>query len=362
MTANGKPFRITGADGESIDIPPREFYFNTKARARRMMQNSLSSDARRVYACLELATMGFQQELAVIMEGGKQRPLTPGDIGKQTGLTKQNVRRGVVELEDAGLAQRISSDDGALRNGHVQIYSWAVPRTPGRTKSEVVERDYFPPWFPDSWIPLKPLIRRFKYKLPFDEVVVRDYFEEVEVAARDYQRAEEVVTRVLERVCAAGKSADRILIDEITERTEEPSSSCPVQDGSPATTTIPPVPEPDPLPPIAAVEPDPPKTLSVEETTKNRDIEMIAGQLGVDDDAAKQLLRDTRNSRRDVTAQEIVRAAFWKVKQLTGNGRNTQIRNMIGLLIRAVPKMAASAQWLDIREELRREGVAQLRE
>jgi len=63
-----------------------------------------------------------------------------------------------------------------------------------------------------------------------------------------------------------------------------------------------------------------------------------------------------------VTAQEIVRAAFWKVKQLTGNGKNAQIRNMIGLLIRAVPKMAASAQWLDIREELRREGVAQLRE
>ena len=33
-----------------------------------MMQNSLSSEARQVYACLELATMGLQQELAVVME------------------------------------------------------------------------------------------------------------------------------------------------------------------------------------------------------------------------------------------------------------------------------------------------------
>jgi hypothetical protein len=60
----GRPFKITGADGERIDIPAGEYYFNTKARARRMMLNFLSPEARRVYACMELATMGFQQELS----------------------------------------------------------------------------------------------------------------------------------------------------------------------------------------------------------------------------------------------------------------------------------------------------------
>ena len=74
----GKPFDIQGADGSTIQVQAGEYYFNTKARCKRMMLNSLSADARRVYACLELATMGFQQELAVTMEKGGTRPLTPG--------------------------------------------------------------------------------------------------------------------------------------------------------------------------------------------------------------------------------------------------------------------------------------------
>ncbi len=220
-------FKLKAADGTPLEIADGDFYFNTKARGRRMMANSLSSDARRVYACLELATMGWKQELAVVQIGKeKQRPLTPTDIKEQTGLSKQHVRRGLEELENAGLAQRVADDKGALRNGHIEIYSWAVPREPEKEKGSRA-RLPFPAWFPESWEPLKPLISRFKYSLIDDEVAARGYFKEIAEAARDYQRAEEVAIRALERVCAGRKSASASLSYERTERTlrERTSSS-----------------------------------------------------------------------------------------------------------------------------------------
>ena len=197
--ANGKarePFRIKGADGRTIEVKYGEYYFNTKARGRRMMQNSLSGHARQVYACLELATMGFLQELAVIRENGKTRELAPIDISKQTGLSDQNVRRALAELEDAGLAKRESDDGGPLRHGHVRIYSWAEPWPPAKP-DKLVARDYFPEWFPESWEPLKPLIKRLKLSFSIDEVVAPDYLEEGAQAARDYQKAEKVVLEFL---------------------------------------------------------------------------------------------------------------------------------------------------------------------
>ncbi len=149
--------------------------------------------------------MAWKQELAVIMDGGKTRPLTPADIRKQTGLVKQNVRRGLAELDDAGLAQRRAEDDKPLRNGHILIYSWASPR-PGRTESEGNRaRLPFPAWFPDSWEPIRTFITRQKISLIEDEVAARDYIESVAEAARDYQKAEEGLARALEPVRAQPK-------------------------------------------------------------------------------------------------------------------------------------------------------------
>ncbi|MDZ4801074.1 MAG: helix-turn-helix domain-containing protein [Bryobacteraceae bacterium] len=172
---SAEPFEIRGEGGDTIAVRAGEYYFNTKARARRMMLNSLSSDARRAYACLELATMGYQQELAVLMERGKQRPLTPGGIVRQTGLSKQNLRRALEELEAAGLAERRADDGGPLRNGHMTIYSWATLRPRPKEEKGSRARLPFPDWFPASWEPLKPLITRLKLDLAIDEVGARDF-------------------------------------------------------------------------------------------------------------------------------------------------------------------------------------------
>jgi hypothetical protein len=219
--AASKGFRITGADSKPIVIEDGRYYFNTKDRAERMMLNSLSNEARRVYACLELATMGFQQEMALTKIGGKLRPLTQSDIAKQTGLLKQNVARGLSELEGYGLAERRFLEGGPLRKDQLRLYSWATPQE-GKEKSSNRAR-LLPSWFPESWNPLKPLIKRWKIKASSYEVIALDNPEELaELAelARAYRELEEVIARRLNGNRAQPKKP-RIYKEERTERTKE---------------------------------------------------------------------------------------------------------------------------------------------
>jgi DNA-binding transcriptional ArsR family regulator len=212
----GAAFEIEGADGETIAIAPGEYYFNTKARARRMMTDPLKKEGRQVYACLELGTMGFKRETAVEMERGKERWLTSSDIAYKTGLAIPNVRRGLVELEEAGLAERRSDDGGPLRPGHIVIHSWAVPREPKSANSSR-PRLHIPSSFPQSWEPLKALIRKLKLSLP-EEVVADDYLlAEGERLAADYQNLQKAVENLIERVHPRPPSYK----EERTERTIE---------------------------------------------------------------------------------------------------------------------------------------------
>src|ERR1700752_2689749 len=161
-------FRIQGADGQPIEVPASQFYFNTKARCRRMMLNSLSGEARQVYAALELGTMGFQQEKAVMSRNGVTRRMTPGDITTMTGLDKGSVRRALVELEGAGLAERRPVDASLpLQKGNVEIYSWAEPR-PAQEVKRWARAPTIPDWVPESWDTL-PLHSASTPSLPLAE-------------------------------------------------------------------------------------------------------------------------------------------------------------------------------------------------
>lgn len=241
-------FSINGADGVIVQVPAGEYYFNTKARARRMMLNSLSLEARQIYACLELATMGFQQELAVTMANGKKILLTNAHIQDQTALSKQNVRRGLAELEAAGLVERRGIAGGPLHKGKIEIYCWAEPREPKEKRES--RPTTIPVWFPTSWEPFKPLIRRFKLQLLSDLGVQRDYvLAEGEELALRLQNTEKVVVSFLNGVCAAAP----LNKDERTERTGRERT--------------PPPPYPPPQveiileeeePPPSIVEPEPP--------------------------------------------------------------------------------------------------------
>lgn len=311
-------FKIKAADGTTLEIPDREYYFNSKARGRRMMANSLSSDARRVYACLELATMGFQQELAVTMERGEQRPLTPYDVRQQTGLLKQNVTRGLVELEDAGLALRKAPDGGVLRKGQVLIYSWAVPRRPKEENSNRA-RLLFPDWFPESWEPLKPFISRYKYSITADEVSARDYFEEGAEVARAYQHAEMVTARFLERICARPKSPRASLYGKNGKNIERTTAAAVVE------------------------EPPPPASLPPAPIESH-----VAEELSIDEDAAERLVAGCKAVEPSVTGPEIVELARSKIVALRGQ----KILNPVGLLIKHVPKMCRGGTLQAVREQI----------
>lgn len=254
------PFRIEAADGTIIEIPPGEYYINTKARARRQMENSLSADARRVYACLELASMGFQRELAVTMERGKTRPLTPADISEQTGLSRQHVRSGLRELEDEGLAKREAPDGGTLRRGQVVIYCWSTPRETG--KKFVAARSYnFPAWYPPEWEPLKALITRRKLQISLDEESARSYIQEGQEVARSYKEAEIVAARFLERVCAPPPKRPAIRKKELKERLKDnphPPTPSPAQPNEEEEDFSPSNGKPKPTRPTKPAPPPPP--------------------------------------------------------------------------------------------------------
>jgi hypothetical protein len=102
------------------------------------------------------------------------------------------------------------------------IYSWAVPRK-GSAEKGSDARPPFPDWFPESWAPLKSLIRRLRLSVSIDEVAAGDCLEEGQKAASDYQNAEKVVTDFVKRVCAR-PSPNK---EERTERTSERTLSPP---------------------------------------------------------------------------------------------------------------------------------------
>jgi len=323
-------FKLKAGDGTNILVPDGDYYFNTKARGRRMMANSLSSDARRVYACLELATMGFQQELAVTMERGEQRPLTPTDVLQHTGLSRQNVRRGFEELEDAGLARRQAPDGGALRKGNVLLYSWALPREPKKEDCSRA-RLQLPDWFPDSWEALKPLISRYKYSFIEDEVAARDYKDEIDAAARAYKEAEMVAVRALEKVCARAQSP-RASSYRKNGKNIERTAAAVLPSGAP----------PPPVPPTPASAP-------IED--------LVARELSLDDLAAQQLVAGCKDVEPSVTGAEIVELAREKIEQSKEQIRTGRITNPVGLLIKHVPTMCKGKPLQSVRARLEAQAI-----
>jgi len=79
-------------------------WFISKARAKRAVTSKCFSPAARIHICLELATMGFQQKLAVKMVGGNGARRVP-----------------------------------RTAKGRVELYSWLVPR-PVDVKKIVIAR------------------------------------------------------------------------------------------------------------------------------------------------------------------------------------------------------------------------------
>ena len=188
-------FNITSADGSTLPIPAGEYYFNTKARPRRMMKNSLSNTARRVYACLELMTMGWKQELAVV---SKDVNATREDISERTGIAVQHVSAALAELQAQGLGEcRESTAD----KRKVEIYSWATPRAVEVPDTNVATF-VIPEWVPEAKY-LRSFLRRSRKKTyanldHLNETSRRSYLDELNKTAREMEKAELRMSRLLD--------------------------------------------------------------------------------------------------------------------------------------------------------------------
>lgn len=252
--------------------------------------------------------MGFRQELAVTMANSKRVPLTRSHIAQQTGISEQHVRRGLVELEQAGLAERRPINGGTLLKGNIEIYSWAQPREP-KTKFGSQRAAPKPVWFPTSWEPFEPLLKRLRIGLlpdlgPDQETIV----EEGARIARDLQNAELGAARFLK-----GVRAQKCLYkDERTERNIERT----VSSSSSSSCTVEETPAPIPTPSSTT-------TNLISDTIDKHNIPADAA-------AVETLIFKCRENKPDATEAEICRAVDLKAPI------SKEKKNPIGFLLTAV--------------------------
>lgn len=318
MTAAGT-YTVQGADGRDLVVPYGEWYRNTKGRIRRMMQNSLSGNARRIYACLELATMGFSQEQAVTMDNGKKRLLLSADIMRQTGLKRQYIDNGFDELEEAGLAERrCINPDIPLQKGNIAIYSWAVPQAP-KVADCHARYDKNPEWMPPSWVdsdsPICRLLKRLRISPSPDFLPPRDYISEVEESAAAYQTAEDCLVAKLRLSCAKPSAVESSLLLEKNGKEHNNNSTPPVNGNGNHHQTAP-------------AEEDVVVVLNA-----------LSGFGTPTPDAAGRLVQECREARPDSppSPEEVA-----EVVMVVARGINRGTTNPVGMLLRQVPKVIAT--------------------
>ena len=214
------PYRsFDGADGE-VRVPNGEWYINTKARTARMMKNGLSRGARQVYACLELATMGFDREKALVWEKVRtkegttkliERPQTNADIAGLSGLDESDTSKFFKELCVEGLAEAREIIEGkGLHKGNIQLYSWAQPREPKKEESWV-RAPTIPDWFPSEDPALQPLRTALSRRRSWSKIQNMDdgarttFLVMCEETARTIKEAEEAVARLEDYACAQAR-------------------------------------------------------------------------------------------------------------------------------------------------------------
>jgi len=210
MTPSRKPAQSEGGGFpqwlSELGIRPGGFYIETKARLVHAMTNREWQDEPRVWACLALHTMAFQQELAVRMDKGALVPLRQIDIAKETGIDVRHVQRAVRNLEKQGSLQR----QGETK-GEVKLLCYAVPRRPKKDDAEAAaapEQGSIYDGLPDE---LAVWLRKFKFGAPDQEKL-----------NEALQEAREVALHV-ERLRELSKSSDSVNRATVTKSTESRS-------------------------------------------------------------------------------------------------------------------------------------------
>ncbi|HTR38248.1 MAG TPA: DnaA N-terminal domain-containing protein [Bryobacteraceae bacterium] len=307
----------------TLGIKEGEYFSDSKIRFKRAMKSRSLSEAGRIWCCLALHTAAFQQELAVKMVAGKRVPLTPGDIASETGIRKQNIRRGLSQLEAWGLAEVHGT-----AKARIEIYARMKPENLDSEKIKkaemVIARDYHFEVSEEAAADIMRLFRAFKIQAATNFVITRDYLLEVTAAERDYQRARMVLRSVLNRA----RARDPIQINErkLENNLVQTSSSL-----------------------ISPVLGTPDSTTTKTETTPKPELmsdsaKTIAEGCGMDEEAAAAVYAGVLEIEPSVTPQETIELVRLKKAEMRGAMQRGKIDNLTGFLIHYVPKMAKGPQ------------------
>jgi hypothetical protein len=252
--------QILGIDGEQIELGKGKWYINPKAGCERRTTDAFSRLEHRVYARIESCSMGWGQQLAVILDprgdlkvkGRPCRRLTTTDIARMDDIDDGDARGTVAGLEEKGVIKRRAINGGDLHKGNVEIYFLAKPLPPKEAETGV-RAPCIPEWVPDAVKPAVALARRLRIPLPenfadFDEPARTLFIAKYEPMARTLQEAQDALARELRSDYAQPALYKEEVLEGLIKEPQPPASQ-PV--------LAPPAPEPPSPPPISAPPPLP---------------------------------------------------------------------------------------------------------
>ncbi|MCC7497310.1 MAG: hypothetical protein IT160_07020 [Bryobacterales bacterium] len=342
-----------------------EWQFITVDQLRFLMRPSNPDPTTRVWACGMLHSVGQRNRLAVKEAPAGKTPLSPADIVQELNaldpigrMTKQTVRRELVELEQRGAVRR----SGRHRN-NVRLYFYLKPLTAKTVQPEptvenlVVCTDYqiSPSGSKDATYRSNQIshiqgtvVKSFLGALRKDLMALKPGLADL-VVHPDYQNlVQQTAQEAALVVCSAYQRLLLVVCSDSPYKEDSISSS--KGDPVPASSSN--------TPPIVENTPEPePETTTTE---KDPVLEALTAYGPAEQEAAETLTMKCREMVPNSTLEEIAMFVHMAGRQ---TARNPNVRNQIGVLIKKVPALLRT-HLKDHRaaEQAKRRETAELRQ
>ncbi len=273
----------------ALGLNEGEWLHASKPALKAVMRPTFELKAR-VWFCGILHTQSYQSESAMTKFRGKIIPLSPVAVARELrdealefyaaagkvltraqekvlNVSRQHVRRVLVELEREGLAERRMADGTPLRDlspdqlkrlqiGKIRLYFFVRP-LPSKTVPDVATNGYITFAFlsPSESRTFSKLLQRFEldpnpyvagegYLQETVKVAIAGYADTRAVALQDYRKAEDVAAQTLKNALDVAISSERIVRNSVSNPTVRgevpfpgsetpPVSDAPVKEGAP---------------------------------------------------------------------------------------------------------------------------------
>jgi len=267
----------------ALGLKEGEWFHASKPALKAGMRPTFELKAR-IWCCGILHTQSYQGECAMTKFRNKIIPLSPAAIAKKLreealefyagagkvltkdqekvlNVSRQHVRRVLVELEREGLAERRTADGVPLRDlspdelkrlpiGKIRLYFFVRP-LPSKTVPDVAINGYVSFAFlsPSESRVLNKLLQRFElqpdpyvagegYVQETVKVALAGYVESRTVALQDYRKAEDVAAHTLKQALDVAISSERIVRNPVRNPTVRAEAPAPASEAPPVSEAL----------------------------------------------------------------------------------------------------------------------------